>query len=63
MFEEKIFGDFNENLKIDVFKRLKNYIEKNEYRGWDPYDGLKSNIFDASFFQILNFLEYFGHSL
>lgn len=50
MFEQKIFDDFNENQKFDVFKRLKNYIEKNEYRGWDPYDGLKSNIFDASFF-------------
>lgn len=30
---------------IDSFINLKNYCEKEDYKGWDPYDGLNSNIF------------------
>lgn len=26
------------------FKRLKNYCEKEKYKGWDPYDGLNSKV-------------------
>ena len=29
--------------------RLKSYIEKNNYKGFDPYDGLKSPLFNISF--------------
>jgi len=31
----------------DSFKSLKNYCEKENFAGWDPYDGLNSKIFDA----------------
>ena len=27
--------------------KLKNFCEKEEYKGWDPYDGLNSKIFRA----------------
>ena len=34
------------NLDVQkVFINLKAYIEKNKYKGWDPYDGLNSKIF------------------
>ena len=26
---------------IDSFIRLKSYCETEDYKGWDPYDGLK----------------------
>ena len=29
----------------DSFNRLKSYCEKEEYKGWDPYDGLTSKVF------------------
>lgn len=29
------------------FLRLKNYVEKEGYRGWDPYDGLNSKFFQS----------------
>ena len=32
----------------DSFKRLKVYIEKEQYKGWDPYDGLNSKVFQAT---------------
>ncbi len=32
---------------IDTFKRLKEYCEKEQYKGWDPYDGLNSKVFQA----------------
>lgn len=32
---------------IESFKRLKSYCEKEHYKGWDPYDGLNSKLFQA----------------
>lgn len=32
---------------IDSFVSLRDYCEKEEFRGWDPYDGLNSRIFQA----------------
>lgn len=32
-------------LVTNSFTKLKTYCEKNEYQGWDPYDGLNSTIF------------------
>lgn len=32
---------------IESFKSLKSYCEKEEYKGWDPYDGLNSKVFQA----------------
>ena len=32
---------------IDSFVKLKEYCEKEEYKGWDPYDGLNSKVFQA----------------
>lgn len=32
---------------IDSFIRLKSYCETEEYKGWDPYDGLKSKVANA----------------
>ena len=32
---------------IDSFQRLKAYCEKEQYKGWDPYDGLNSKVFRA----------------
>ena len=29
------------------FLKLKSYCEKEQYKGWDPYDGLNSTIFQA----------------
>ena len=31
----------------DSFNKLKSYCEKEQYMGWDPYDGLNSKIFRA----------------
>jgi hypothetical protein len=36
------------SLVEDSFKRLKVYIEKEQYKGWDPYDGLNSKVFQAT---------------
>ncbi|MBK3518016.1 hypothetical protein [Carboxylicivirga marina] len=30
----------------DVFERLKSFVEKEDYKGWDPFDGLNSQIFN-----------------
>lgn len=30
------------------FEQLKSFCEKNEFKGWDPYDGLNSKIFNAT---------------
>lgn len=30
---------------IESFVKLKNYCEKEEFKGWDPYDGLNSKLF------------------
>ena len=29
----------------NIFYDLKSYVELNDYKGWDPYDGLKSKFF------------------
>jgi len=31
----------------DSFENLKTYIENQEYKGWDPYDGLNSRLFQS----------------
>lgn len=36
-----------ENKFRNSFEQLKNYCEKEEYKGWDPYDGLNSKLFRA----------------
>ncbi|GAA4644997.1 exopolysaccharide biosynthesis protein VpsJ [Pontixanthobacter gangjinensis] len=36
---------------ITSFKDLKNYCESEEFKGWDPYDGLNSKVFKATGFQ------------
>lgn len=38
MFAEKVSNSFN---------RLQAYCESNDFRGWDPYDGLNSKLFRA----------------
>ncbi|OFX37847.1 MAG: delta-aminolevulinic acid dehydratase [Bacteroidetes bacterium GWA2_32_17] len=38
---------------IQSFNKLKNYCEKEDFRGWDPYDGLNSRVF--RFFQMHRF--------
>lgn len=35
------------NILIDSFKRLNLYCEKEKFKGWDPYDGLNSKVFQA----------------
>lgn len=32
---------------LDSFKKLKSYCEKEQFKGWDPYDGLNSKVFQA----------------
>jgi len=32
---------------ISSFNKLKNYCEKENFKGWDPYDGLNSKVFKA----------------
>lgn len=32
---------------MDTFLLLKDYCEKEQYKGWDPYDGLNSKVFQA----------------
>lgn len=39
-------NEFNNNL-LDVFARLRAYCEAEDFRGWDPYDGLNSKVFKA----------------
>lgn len=34
-------------MEIKSFLKLKAYCEKEQYKGWDPYDGLNSKIFQA----------------
>lgn len=35
----------HEELMLDSFLRLKEYVEKEEFKGWDPYDGLNSKVY------------------
>ena len=39
-------NSMNHNL-IESFRRLKEYCEIENFKGWDPYDGLNSRIFQA----------------
>lgn len=32
---------------VETLVRLKSYCEKEEFKGWDPYDGLNSKVFQA----------------
>ena len=32
---------------INSFLALKNYCEREQFKGWDPYDGLNSKVFQA----------------
>lgn len=41
---------------LDSFKKLKEYCEKENFKGWDPYDGLNSKIFNAFY---LNKVQFF----
>jgi hypothetical protein len=38
------------------FKKLKEYCEKEKYKGWDPYDGLNSRIFQLTPFKYNRYL-------
>ncbi len=33
------------------FDKLREYVEKEDYKGWDPYDGLNSKVFQSTFFR------------
>ncbi len=39
------------NLVVETLLSLKKYVEDEQYRGWDPYDGLNSEVFQSLFFQ------------
>ncbi len=32
---------------IKSFNKLESYCKKEDYRGWDPYDGLSSKVFNS----------------
>ena len=44
----------NENMLHSSLLRLKEYCEQEQFKGWDPYDGLNSRLFQA--------LPFFKHS-
>ena len=35
------------SIVVESFLKLKDYCESEEYKGWDPYDGLNSRVFNA----------------
>lgn len=39
------------DLIVETFLSLKNYVESEEYKGWDPYDGLNSKFFKSFYFE------------
>lgn len=41
---------------LNSFNKLKNYCEKEDFKGWDPYDGLNSKVFNSL---LLNKVEFF----
>ena len=51
----------------DSFYRLEDYCRKNEFKGWDPYDGLNSKIFcslplsKSRFFRLI-WIQFFKRS-
>lgn len=40
---------------INSFSKLRAYCEKEQYKGWDPYDGLNSKVFNATPLKKWNF--------
>jgi hypothetical protein len=42
-------------LVLESFRKLKNYCEKEQFKGWDPYDGLNSKIFQSTPLKNSNF--------
>ena len=38
---------------------LHDYCEKEDYRGWDPFDGLNSELFNKSNLKIIICQDYF----
>jgi rhamnogalacturonyl hydrolase YesR len=36
-----------DNTQMNSFEKLKNYCEAENFKGWDPYDGLNSKVFKA----------------
>lgn len=46
VMENKVFGMNATNIHKS-FQKLKAYCEKENFKGWDPYDGLNSKIFNA----------------
>lgn len=41
---------------LNSFNKLKDYCEKENFKGWDPYDGLNSKVFNALY---LNKVQFF----
>ena len=39
---------FQKDIIKDSFLKLKNYCEAEKFKGWDPYDGLNSKLFQAT---------------
>lgn len=40
---------------LNSFKKLKNYCENENFKGWDPYDGLNSKVFNALYLNKVRF--------
>ncbi|MBK6912284.1 MAG: hypothetical protein IPH11_00855 [Ignavibacteriales bacterium] len=46
------------DLLNEALGRLLRYIEKENYRGWDPYDALSSPLFKLPFFRSNKFIRF-----
>lgn len=46
-------------LLLDSFLKLKQYVEKEEYKGWDPYDGLNSKVYQQFPFSDWKYARWF----
>lgn len=44
----KFTGKKHQELTIQSFLKLKAYVEKYNYKGWDPFDGMNSSFFQAT---------------
>lgn len=40
---------------LNSFNKLKQYCEKENFKGWDPYDGLNSKVFNALYLNKISF--------
>jgi rhamnogalacturonyl hydrolase YesR len=40
---------------LNSFNKLKNYCEKENFKGWDPYDGLNSKVFNTLYLNKVRF--------